>query len=113
MDVDEGIRALLDRGFRFQAVRDDEGDVTVLVGWYDWPSCHDRVHIWAEDQAIAARMVPSVRASADDVVWCYEDGAVPTMQALLELPGPHARGAPHLAKRPPAGLWLPSFASGG
>jgi hypothetical protein len=46
------------------------------------------------------------------VVWSYEDGAVPTIQALLELPGPDVPGAPHLAKRPPGGLWLPSFVSG-
>jgi hypothetical protein len=85
MDVDEGIRALCARGFLFHAVRD-------------------------EDEAIAARAVPSRRHGADDVVWTYEDGAVPTIQALLDLPDPDEPGAPHRARRAPSGLWLPPSA---
>jgi hypothetical protein len=112
MDVDVGLRALLDRGFRFQTVRDDDGEVAVLVGSRGWTGCYDRVHIWGEDQAIAARVVPHQRSGADEVVWSYEDGAVPTIQALLELPDPDASDAPQLTKRPPAGLWLPSCTAG-
>jgi hypothetical protein len=112
MDVDEGLRALVDRGFRFQVVRDGDGDVAVLVGLRDWPTCSDRVHIWAEDQAIAARVTPNPRSGADEVLWTYEAGTLPTIQALLELPEPDQPGAPRLARRPPAGLWLPLFTPG-
>jgi hypothetical protein len=113
MNVDDGLRALAARGFWFQTVRDDDGEITVLVGSYGWPDCYDRVHIWGEDQAIAARLVPNQRGGTDDVVWSYEDRAVPTIQALLDLPDPDQPGAPHLAKQAPEGLWLPSFAPGG
>lgn len=106
MNVDDGIRALLARGFRFQTVQDDDGDLTVLVGSYGWPCCYDRLHIWAENEAIAARVVPSARRG-DDVVWSYQDGAVATIQALLELPDPDEPGAPHLVRRAPSSLWLP------
>lgn len=110
MDVDEGIRALCARGYLFHAVRDEDGEVTVLVGAYGWPDCYDRLHIWDEREAIAARMVPSGRHGADDVVWTYEDGAVGTIQALLDLPDPDQPGAPRLARRAPSGLWLPNSA---
>jgi hypothetical protein len=112
MNVDDSLRALRDHGFRFQIVRDDDGEVAVLVGWYGWPGCYDRVHIWAEDQAIAARVVPSEVSGADEVVWSCEGEALPTIQALLELPEPDEPGAPHLTRRPPAGLWLPELARG-
>ena len=112
MDVDEGLRELAARGYQFQVVRDDDGEVTVLVGSYGWAGCYDRVHIWGEDRAIAARVVPRKRCGADEVVWTYEDKAGPTIQALLELPDPDAQGAPDLAKRPPDGLWLPLLAPG-
>jgi hypothetical protein len=108
MDVDEGIRALCARGFLFHAIRDEHGDVNVLVGAYGWPECYDRLHIWDEHEAVAARAVPSGRHGADDVVWTYQDGASDTIQALLDLPAPGEPGAPKLARREPDGLWLPS-----
>ncbi len=107
MNVDEGIRALCARGFLFHAIRDENGGVRVLVGAYGWPDCYDRLHIWGEDEAIAARAVPSGRHGAEDVVWTYEDGALGAIKALLELPAPDEPGAPRLARRAPDGLWLP------
>src|SRR2546423_11201960 len=107
MNVDEGIRALRTRGFLFHAIRDKDGEVCVLVGARGWPECYDRLHIWGEHEAIAARAVPAARhGGGDDVVWTYEDGAVSTIQALLELPDPDQPGAPKLARRAPDGLWL-------
>ena len=111
MNVDEGITLLCARGFWFQAVHGESGEVAVLVGSYGWPECYDRLHLWSEDQAIAARSVPSGRPGADDVLWTYQDGALPTIQALLDLPKPDEPGAPRLARRPPSGLWLPPSAT--
>jgi hypothetical protein len=110
MTVDEGIRDLCARGFVFHAIRDEDGEVRVLVGAYGWPSWppyYDRLHIWDEHEAIAARAVPSGRHGAEDVVWTYSDDALATIQALLELPGPDEPGAPRLARRAPSDLWLP------
>jgi hypothetical protein len=107
MNVDEGIRELCARGFLFHAIRDEDGEVRVLVGAYGWPDCYDRLHIWDEQEAIAARAVPSGRHGAEDVVWSYEDGALSTIEALLDLPGPDDPAAPKLARRAPSGLWLP------
>jgi hypothetical protein len=106
-NVDDGIQALVERGFWFQGVRDENGEVTVLIGSYGWPDCYDRLHIWSEEEAIAARCVSSERHGADDVVWTYQDGALATIQALLELPSPDDPAAPKLAKRAPDDLWLP------
>jgi hypothetical protein len=111
MDVDEGIRALRARGFVFTAIPDDDGAVRVVVGTFGWPDCHDRLHIWSEQEAVAARVVPSGRHGAEDVVWTCEDDAVNTISALLDLPAPDQPGAPHLARRAPSGLWLPPSAS--
>ena len=79
----------------------------MLVGAYGWPECYDRLHIWDEHEAVAARAVPSGRHGAEDVVWTYADRAAPTIEALLELPAPGERGAPKLARRAPDELWLP------
>lgn len=111
MDVEEGLQALLDRGYRFLDLRDDDG-VYVIIGSYGWPDCYDRLHLWSEQEAIAARTVPSGRRGVDDVVWSYQDDAVATIVALLELPKPDEPGAPRLAKRAPTGLWLPPSTTG-
>ncbi|HEU5470115.1 MAG TPA: hypothetical protein VFV67_05630 [Actinophytocola sp.] len=79
------------------------------MGTFGWPDCYDRLHIWGEDEAVAARMVPGQRHGADDVVWAYEDDAVGAIRALLDLPPPDERGAPRLARRAPASLWLPQY----
>jgi hypothetical protein len=108
MDIDEGLQTLLRRGFTFRDLRDERGEVFVLLASYGWPTCSDRLHIYGEDEAIAARIVPSTRTDVDDVLWCYEDGALGAINALLELPAPDEPGAPRLARRAPLGLWLPS-----
>ena len=111
MNIDSGIRELRARGFVFQTVADEAGDLCVIVGTYGWPGCYDRLHIWAEDEAVAARMVAGQRSGPDDVVWSHEDDAVGAIEALLDLPRPDEHGAPHLARRAPDGLWLPPSAA--
>src|SRR5439155_19226431 len=107
------IKALCARGFWFQSVLDEDTEIVVLVGSRGWPGCYDRLHVWGEDEAIAARAVPGERHGADQVVWTYQDAAVPTIQALLELPDPDDPAAPRLARDAPSDLWLPPSASRG
>ncbi|MCP2163864.1 hypothetical protein [Goodfellowiella coeruleoviolacea] len=107
--VDQGLRALIARGFRFQHLTDEDGYVTVIIGSYGWPECYDRIHIHGEGEAAAARALLASRPGVDEVVWTYQGDVVSTVRALLEIPRPHEPGAPHLARRAPLGLWLPDL----
>ncbi|MCP2258569.1 hypothetical protein LX15_002267 [Streptoalloteichus tenebrarius] len=106
-NVDEGLNALIQRGFRFQHLRDRQGAVSVIIGSYGWSEYYDCIHIHGERDAAAARAVMNSRPGADEVVWSYDGNALSAIRALLELPKPHEPGAPRLAKRAPSGLWLP------
>lgn len=110
--VDEGLRALMRRGFRFQHLKDVHGRVCVVVGSFGWPECYDRIQINDENDAIATRAVVDTAPSSDDVVWSYEGDALAAINALLEVPKPHERGAPRLTRRAPSGLWLPGAGFG-
>lgn len=105
---DEAIRALLARGWRFQQLHDDDGNVVALVGSYGWPDYDDRLHVYGEDEAIAARVATVARSDADEIVWSYQGDATTAIQALLELPKPHDPNAPRHSHRAPLGLWLPA-----
>lgn len=104
---DNGLRALIERGWCFQHLRDDAGHVVVLIGSYGWPDYYDRIHVHGEGEAIAARAVMDPRPGHDEIVWSYQGDAATTVQELLALPKPHEPGAPRLARRAPIGLWLP------
>ncbi|MGI8308553.1 hypothetical protein [Saccharopolyspora hattusasensis] len=105
--IDDGLRVLITRGFRFQHVKDDRGNVAVIVGSYAWGEFYDRIQITGETEAIAARAVMDSRCSADGVVWSHEGDTLSAITALLELPKPDEPGAPRLVRRAPSGLWLP------
>lgn len=68
---DEGLQALIARGFRFQHLKNDAGHVVILIGSYGWPEHYDRIHIHGEGEAIAARALMDSRPGADEVVWFY------------------------------------------
>lgn len=102
---DEGIRELIARGWRFQHLKDDAGNVMVLIGSYAWAAYYDRLHVFGADEAVAARALMDSRPGADEVVWSYQGDAVTAIKELLELPKPHEPGAPRLARRAPLGLW--------
>lgn len=104
---DEGLQALIERGFRFMHLTDANGDVVTVVGSYGWAAYYDRIHIHGEDEAIAARALLDARPGADEVVWSYQGDATSTIQELLAVPKPHEPGAPRLSRRAPVGLWLP------
>jgi hypothetical protein len=93
--VEEGLHALIARGFRFQHIADRHGELTIIVGTYGWPRFSDRIEIHGEHEASAAR----TRAdSAEEAVWSQSGDALSVIAALLELPPPE----------PPAPEW--SFA---
>lgn len=103
----ESLAALVNRGFYFQAVPGEQGEIEVVVGSYGWHGYYDRIHVWGEDEAVAARELSDHRPFSGTVVWSYEGSAADAAQALLDLPKPGEPGAPTLAKAGPSSLWLP------
>lgn len=103
-NIDEALHALITRGFRFRHVTDAAGELVAVVGSFPWSRFVDRVHLYDEDSAIAARVVSALPHA---VVWSYTGTALSTMVALLELPGPYEPHAPRTMKPAPSGLWLP------
>ncbi|MEV6823899.1 hypothetical protein [Amycolatopsis sp. NPDC051102] len=83
--VEEGLRTLVARGFRFQHIADDDGELTIIVGTYGWPRFCDRIEIHGELEASAART--RVEA-AEEAVWGLHGDAVSVIAALLALPVP-------------------------
>jgi hypothetical protein len=55
-NVDDQLRALLARGFRFVDPRDERGDVVAVVGVRADANIVDVVQLHGEDDAIATRM---------------------------------------------------------
>ena len=85
--VDEGLHALVARGFRFQHIAGPGGELAIIVGTYGWPGFSDRIEIHGEHEASAAR----TRAdSAEEAVWSREGDTVSVIAGLLELPAPPA-----------------------
>jgi hypothetical protein len=107
VSFDDGLRALMTHGFRFQHLCNDSGEVVMLIGSYGWAEYYDRIHVHGEEEAIAARALMDPRPGPDEVVWSYQGNATNTIQELLALPKPHEPNAPRLARRAPVGLWLP------
>ena len=103
----EELKALRERGFLFQPVLCEHGEITVLVGSYGYHGYYDRIHVWDEDEAVAAREKSDSRPFSGNVVWRYEGTAADCARALLELPKPGEPNAPTLAKRRPSSLWIP------
>jgi hypothetical protein len=114
--VDDALRALVDRGFRYlrapgHGTGDTQVDFTLLyvLGW-EAPYI-DALHVRAEDDATAIR-VRSDETNLDlfalgNTVWAHEGGFIETVAALLALPPPDTRGAPTLLRRPPSRLIAP------
>jgi hypothetical protein len=101
------LRALVGRGYAFQHLRDQGGELIVIVGSYGWGTHCDRLHVWSEREAVAARELVDGRPWREGVVWSCEGSAADTTRALLELPPPGRPGAPNPARGAPSGLWLP------
>ncbi|WP_158880434.1 hypothetical protein [Amycolatopsis anabasis] len=104
--IEEGLRALTARGFRFQHIRDDDGHISAVIGSYGWRDCYDRIQIHGENDAVAARATTD-SLPGEDVLWSFEGDVLSAIQALLELPRPDEPGAPQLARRGSTALWLP------
>ncbi|MET1074850.1 MAG: hypothetical protein ABWY11_19535 [Umezawaea sp.] len=107
----EPLAELVNRGFFFQTVPDEKGEIAVVVGSYGWHGYFDRIHVWGEHEAIAARELTDHRPFSGNVVWSYEGSACDAAQALLDLPKPGEPGAPTVARTAPSRLWLPALSS--
>jgi hypothetical protein len=83
--IEEGLRTLVARGFRFQHIAGHDGELTIIVGTYGWPQFCDRIEIHGEFEASAART--RVEA-AEEAVWRQRGDAVSVIAALLALPVP-------------------------
>ena len=74
----ESLAALVNRGFYFQAVPGEQGEIEVVVGSYGWHGYYDRIHVWGEDEAVAARELSDHRPFS---------GSQPGSPASLSTPG--------------------------
>jgi hypothetical protein len=83
---DDGLRALIERGWRFQHLRNDAGHVVILIGSYGWPEYYDRLTVHGEGEAVAARALMDSRPGVDEVVWCHQGDAETTVHEVLTLP---------------------------
>jgi len=83
--VEEGLHALVVRGFRFQHIADRHGELAIIVGTYGWPEFSDRIEIHGEHQASAAR---TRAGSAEETVWRRGGDTRSVIVALLGLPPP-------------------------
>ncbi len=83
--VEEGLHALVVRGFRFQHIADGHGELAIIVGTYGWPGFSDRIEIHGEDEASAAR---TRAGSAEEAVWSRGGDTRSVIAALLALPPP-------------------------
>ncbi|WP_410609483.1 hypothetical protein [Amycolatopsis sp. lyj-109] len=85
--IDEGLHALIARGFRFQHIGDDRhGGPAVIVGTFGWPEFSDRIEIHGEHEASAAR---TRAGAAEEAVWSQGGDTLSVIAALLGLPPPH------------------------
>ncbi|MEV4050042.1 hypothetical protein AB0J55_02540 [Amycolatopsis sp. NPDC049688] len=85
MTAEEGLRALVARGFRFQHIADAHGELTIIVGTYGWPEFCDRIEIHGELEASAAR---TGTGPGEKAVWRRRGDTVSVIAALLALPAP-------------------------
>jgi hypothetical protein len=90
--VEEGLNALIARGFRFQHLTDESGYLSIIVGSFGWPEFCDSIQIHDEHEAAAARTTAGPDPGGERVVWSYRGDALSTITALLELPEPSASG---------------------
>lgn len=111
-NLDDGLRELITRGFGFQYLRDRRGEIASIIGSYGWPEFYDKIYIFDEFDAQAARVELGSRRGAEQIVWSYEGDAVCAVFALLDLPSPYDPGVLRLPKRRPTRLWLPSDVHG-
>ncbi|MEY8039968.1 MULTISPECIES: hypothetical protein [Saccharopolyspora] len=110
--VDDGLRALVARGYRFLQLSDREDRICAVIGTYGWAEYYDRIQINDEHDAVATRAVLDSAVEAEEVVWSSSGDAVTAINALLDLPEPGEPGAPGRTGRARSGLWLPTGGPG-
>jgi hypothetical protein len=98
--VDDQLRALVARGFRFVDPRDEHGEVLAVVGVRAHDDVVDVVELHGEDDAVATRMPPNQDFLAPRRVYWREQGPASVVLArMLLLPDDYAPGMLRLPTR--------------
>lgn len=98
--VDDQLRALVRRGFRFVDPRDEHGEVLAVVGVRAHDDVVDVVELRDEDDAVAMRMPPDQDILSPSRVYWREQGPASVVLAkMLVLPDDHAPGMPDIRAR--------------
>jgi hypothetical protein len=91
--VDDQLRALVARGFRFVDPRDEQGDVLAVVGVRAHDEVVDVVELLGEDDAVATRMPPDQDfLSPRRFYWREQGPASVVLTKLLVLPDDRTPG---------------------
>jgi hypothetical protein len=98
--VDDQLRALVGRGFRFVDPRDEHGEVVAVVGVRAHGEVIDVVELRDEDDAVATRMPPDQDILSPRRVYWREQGPASVVLArMLVLPDDHVTGPLYIPTR--------------
>ncbi|MCR6489174.1 hypothetical protein M8542_40760 [Amycolatopsis sp. OK19-0408] len=96
--LEEALHALMTRGFRFQHIADEHGELAIIVGTYGWPGFADRIEIHGEHEASAARTRTD---PVEEPVWRRDGDTLSVIAALLALSPPRRDAGVSAARRGP------------
>jgi hypothetical protein len=98
--VDDQLRALVGRGFRFVDPRDENGEVLAVVGVRAHDEVVDVVELRDEDDAVATRMPPDQDILSPRRVYWREQGPASVVLArMLVLPDDRVPGTVYVPNR--------------
>lgn len=100
----DSVRDLVRAGFSGVVHRDAHGEIIAVQATRVLAGHIETVLISGEHDALAARCRDEDHPT---VVWHQAGSTADVIAELLDLPAPGNRGAPTLARRAPAELWLP------
>jgi hypothetical protein len=94
INIDEKLRALRARGFRFMDPRDEWGNVVAVVGVRAHDDVIDVVRLHAEDDVVASRLPCDADILAPATVfWQHKGPAGEVLGKLLDLPDDRVPGS--------------------
>lgn len=88
-------------GWHFQALADEDKQLTCVAGWHAQGDTTDALWIYDRTDCLAVRLV------SDGLVWRHGGDLSSCIAELLALPHPDSRLAPRLVKACAPGLWTP------
>ncbi|MBV8933329.1 MAG: hypothetical protein JOZ47_14065 [Kutzneria sp.] len=94
---------LRDAGMQFVPIPDTDGRIAELAGFHGWPSGPvDAIRVRSPYDAVALRISRDER-----ILWETSGTLCDVVAALLALPAPADRSAPHLSLGSGPDLWIP------